>query len=134
VVERLERQADYSSAAGAEFKNKWRNTSTVPHMPSWLGHGQLFSFSPFVIIIQHTNSAVIQVTNLTPGVFFRAGVCVRCGRRKGNCHFFVFPFFLRHCYFPRGMLNQSEISSCSGSCGSFVARCDMLGGCAHCST
>jgi len=42
VVEQLERQADYSPAAGAEFKNKWRNTSTAPHTPSWLGHGQLF--------------------------------------------------------------------------------------------
>ena len=44
MVEQLERQADYSPVASAEFKNKWRNTSTVPHtrMSSWLGHGQLF--------------------------------------------------------------------------------------------
>ena len=42
MVERLERQADYSPAASAEFKNKWRGTSTGLHIPSWLGHGQLF--------------------------------------------------------------------------------------------
>jgi hypothetical protein len=87
-----------------------------------------FSFSPFVVVNQHTNSTVNELTNLTSGVFFRAGVCVRCGKLRATVtSLSPLPSFLRHRYFPRGMLEESEITSCSGSCGSCVAHCDVLG-------